>query len=134
MREFVPPPLSSSVNTTTPLGPINVKKGSESGVPGLALRLIATCCPADPLNVYRSVRRPLVTLTGDSQSPLVSSPFMVWPGEIGVTEQSGPVPDCVIGILRPAVSELPRSEEHTSELQSPCNLVCRPLLEKKKKT
>src|SRR5256885_6841931 len=29
---------------------------------------------------------------------------------------------------------LGRSEEHTSELQSPCNLVCRLLLEKKKKT
>src|SRR5256885_2858383 len=26
-----------------------------------------------------------------------------------------------------------RSEEHTSELQSPCNLVCRLLLEKKKR-
>src|SRR2546426_6388994 len=35
----------------------------------------------------------------------------------------------------PAVSAIPRayrSEEHTSELQSPCNLVCRLLLEKKK--
>src|SRR5256885_4404784 len=30
--------------------------------------------------------------------------------------------------------EDPRSEEHTSELQSPCNLVCRLLLEKKKNT
>src|SRR5256885_2418164 len=29
-------------------------------------------------------------------------------------------------------TRLPRSEEHTSELQSPCNLVCRLLLEKKK--
>src|SRR6266850_6586505 len=29
-------------------------------------------------------------------------------------------------------SQAPRSEEHTSELQSPCNLVCRLLLEKKK--
>src|SRR3989454_4341338 len=28
---------------------------------------------------------------------------------------------------------LGRSEEHTSELQSPCNLVCRLLLEKKKR-
>src|SRR2546426_2910220 len=28
--------------------------------------------------------------------------------------------------------DLRRSEEHTSELQSPCNLVCRLLLEKKK--
>src|SRR5256885_11986697 len=33
---------------------------------------------------------------------------------------------------RAAVSTLGRSEEHTSELQSPCNLVCRLLLEKKK--
>src|SRR5256885_9064604 len=31
------------------------------------------------------------------------------------------------------VRALLRSEEHTSELQSPCNLVCRLLLEKKKK-
>src|SRR5256885_3205075 len=30
------------------------------------------------------------------------------------------------------ISSCPRSEEHTSELQSPCNLVCRLLLEKKK--
>src|SRR2546426_9021863 len=35
-------------------------------------------------------------------------------------------------VLAPAL--LPRSEEHTSELQSPCNLVCRLLLEKKKNT
>src|SRR5256885_17267252 len=32
-----------------------------------------------------------------------------------------------------SVSPSLRSEEHTSELQSPCNLVCRLLLEKKKK-
>src|SRR3989454_11044176 len=32
-----------------------------------------------------------------------------------------------------AAELLARSEEHTSELQSPCNLVCRLLLEKKKK-
>src|SRR2546426_8594977 len=39
-------------------------------------------------------------------------------------------------LLRPAADRRPRhgvrSEEHTSELQSPCNLVCRLLLEKKK--
>src|SRR5256885_10639924 len=34
--------------------------------------------------------------------------------------------ECLLDRLR-------RSEEHTSELQSPCNLVCRLLLEKKKK-
>src|SRR5688500_19981762 len=33
---------------------------------------------------------------------------------------------------RCAESILKRSEEHTSELQSPCNLVCRLLLEEKK--
>src|SRR5205807_7137075 len=31
------------------------------------------------------------------------------------------------------LAKVKRSEEHTSELQSPCNLVCRLLLEKKKK-
>src|SRR5256885_2657878 len=36
--------------------------------------------------------------------------------------------------LRPSNRLLVRSEEHTSELQSPCNLVCRLLLEKKKTT
>src|SRR5256885_10608804 len=35
---------------------------------------------------------------------------------------------CAIGNLAAI-----RSDEHTSELQSPCNLVCRLLLEKKKK-
>src|SRR3989454_10739379 len=36
-------------------------------------------------------------------------------------------------LLRRGGSAPARSEEHTSELQSPCNLVCRLLLEKKKK-
>src|SRR2546426_8647667 len=40
-----------------------------------------------------------------------------------------------LGVLR-RIGErgVGRSEEHTSELQSPCNLVCRLLLEKKKKS
>src|SRR2546426_2228953 len=37
------------------------------------------------------------------------------------------------GVFLPYGSRDDRSEEHTSELQSPCNLVCRLLLEKKKK-
>src|SRR6266446_7398780 len=52
--------------------------------------------------------------------------------------------DCLQGLgafgtglpcLLPTLLRIPcrRSEEHTSELQSPCNLVCRLLLEKKKK-
>src|SRR2546426_5213925 len=53
-------------------------------------------------------------------------------------------PDILLGASEPARRlraladpsrlEPQRSEEHTSELQSPCNLVCRLLLEKKKKT
>src|SRR2546426_6587311 len=42
----------------------------------------------------------------------------------------------VLGVRGAGVVDVgagPRSEEHTSELQSPCNLVCRLLLEKKKK-
>src|SRR2546426_8605408 len=42
--------------------------------------------------------------------------------------------DLILAEPGPAVATLDvRSEEHTSELQSPCNLVCRLLLEKKKK-
>src|SRR2546430_7618517 len=37
-----------------------------------------------------------------------------------------------LSILRDVLRMLPRSEEHTSELQSQSNLVCRLLLEKKK--
>src|SRR5256885_13272072 len=41
-----------------------------------------------------------------------------------------PMSKIMLGILLPEF--IIRSEEHTSELQSPCNLVCRLLLEKKK--
>src|SRR5256885_7938689 len=37
-----------------------------------------------------------------------------------------------VHVLPPGFALEQRSEEHTSELQSPCNLVCRLLLEKKK--
>src|SRR5256885_5574293 len=40
---------------------------------------------------------------------------------------------CIGGRQRDQRDRHRRSEEHTSELQSPCNLVCRLLLEKKKK-
>src|SRR5256885_12096314 len=39
-----------------------------------------------------------------------------------------------VGSRRSPHAQFTRSEEHTSELQSPCNLVCRLLLEKKKTT
>src|SRR2546426_7652384 len=57
-----------------------------------------------------------------------------WPFIVLEIDQNG---DNVIDdelIFEPAYQNAgERSEEHTSELQSPCNLVCRLLLEKKKK-
>src|SRR5256885_11957954 len=37
----------------------------------------------------------------------------------------------LVEVATPQAAYCPRSEEHTSELQSPCNLVCRLLLDKK---
>src|SRR2546430_13153864 len=61
------------------------------------------------------------------------------PGSPGTTHPSGAVGNCVDCKPGTMVSILPcvsyhgmRSEEHTSELQSQSNLVCRLLLEKKK--
>src|SRR3989454_8104362 len=59
---------------------------------------------------------PLIALTGDTDAALARQADVVL--DAGVTEEACPET---------------RSEEHTSELQSPCNLVCRLLLEKKKK-
>src|SRR5256885_3689840 len=48
------------------------------------------------------------------------------PGDRFLPRLQGALGPLVFGV------EVLRSEEHTSELQSPCNLVCRLLLEKKK--
>src|SRR2546426_7861014 len=47
--------------------------------------------------------------------------------------QRGPISPLGLRGRAGAPLQRARSEEHTSELQSPCNLVCRLLLEKKKK-
>src|SRR5688572_32550706 len=55
----------------------------------------------------------------------------------GVEDRREVLPDAGLDLVagrRPlAAAVVPRSEEHTSELQSQSNLVCRLLLEKKKK-
>src|SRR5256885_13301505 len=75
---------------------------------------------------------------------------MFYPGYVLVQiecDERGHIPDDVFHLIKstPKVTgfvggqqptpltpdEVNRSEEHTSELQSPCNLVCRLLLEKK---
>src|SRR3989454_352869 len=63
--------------------------------------------------------------------------FVVPPAMLGdpalESEWEREVADAQAAYVR-AVEALMRSEEHTSELQSPCNLVCRLLLEKKKQS
>src|SRR5688500_19483220 len=70
--------------------------------------------------------------TGDrARQILFSNPYYIFQLQLTVRqdeERIKSLADCknrVVGT---------RSEEHTSELQSPCNLVCRLLLEKKKRT
>src|SRR2546426_3890998 len=71
----------------------------------------------------RSTLFPYTTLFRSRSNGLVPSGFDVWLAEQRARgAYRGYDPD----------RELDRSEEHTSELQSPCNLVCRLLLEKKK--
>src|SRR2546426_8333745 len=55
-------------------------------------------------------------------------PVLVFGGEVDRLELDADH----VGGGRGVDQVLARSEEHTSELQSPCNLVCRLLLEKKK--
>src|SRR2546426_4255693 len=80
---------------------------------------------------FFSSRRRHTRLQGDWSSDVCSSDLGRARVLLGVTselsgrtDQRGCGPDA-------RVHALPRSEEHTSELQSPCNLVCRLLLEKK---
>src|SRR5256885_11928758 len=51
---------------------------------------------------------------------------------IGIA-RAGVIPGAVVASILQRDFASMRSEEHTSELQSPCNLVCRLLLEKKNK-
>src|SRR5437763_7609194 len=70
---------------------------------------------------------------GRSRRIAQSVPFDRGRPASGVRRHGDRVGDCAAagGVDRVAP---PRSEEHTSELQSPMYLVCRLLLEKKKKT
>src|SRR5256885_10779651 len=64
--------------------------------------------------------------------PQAPFPALKYPLEQHVEENAAEEQRCLAEAER-LIKEyhIPRSEEHTSELQSPCNLVCRLLLEKK---
>src|SRR5256885_9359114 len=69
--------------------------------------------------LFRSANRDLVELLDD------------WATARALTRTVRPTANISYALDRTLLPT--RSEEHTSELQSPCNLVCRLLLEKKKK-
>src|SRR5256885_13235959 len=74
--------------------------------------------------LFRSVYRPGEKQTCGTRTEIVLCPSVSSKEWRLSREQS-------VAMLRPNWSLKIRSEEHTSELQSPCNLVCRLLLEKK---
>src|SRR3989441_8425935 len=75
--------------------------------------------PRSTLFPYTTLFRSTAFSTSSSNATL--------PTNIAVAEQELKIPPKIAGFV------LPRSEEHTSELQSLAYLVCRLLLEKKKK-
>src|SRR5256885_15693373 len=80
--------------------------------------------PRSTLFPYTTLFRSALLLTRSRNSFPTSSP-----SPINSARKKSFLPD-MIGV--PPLQR--RSEEHTSELQSPCNLVCRLLLEKKQYT
>src|SRR5688500_19471602 len=79
----------------------------------------------DALPIYRHRDPPATPRTGSHTGSTVLHPLRFRDAER--------VPRCVRrdGGYAARMSDYSRSEEHTSELQSPCNLLCRLLLEKK---
>src|SRR2546426_6045622 len=97
---------------------------------------------AEPLRVHDEVLELLLDLEASHEQ--FSCPFLYASSRQGIATRDLAVPatdlrplfETILDTI-PAPTGDPtgafRSEEHTSELQSPCNLVCRLLLEKKKK-
>src|SRR2546426_2170009 len=75
---------------------------------------------------------PIATMLGALVFGKVGTMFGPVNAPLGAALQ-GAVAHYVLGLASVYALAIARSEEHTSELQSPCNLVCRLLLEKKKK-
>src|SRR5688500_20085422 len=92
----------------------------------------------DPTDVV-SVTRGLVDIdstTGREGDCVLWMATLLSEAGYGVVEQvvDGPRRNIYAAFGKADVVLSTRSEEHTSELQSPCNLVCRLLLEKKNKS
>src|SRR3712207_7284814 len=81
----------------------------------------------------RSTLFPYTTLFRSSTSSAESPSASVWTSTVGRVNSGRTSAVVLRSCMTPATSSPARSEEHTSELQSRQYLVCRLLLEKKKK-
>src|SRR2546426_1853253 len=79
--------------------------------------------------LFRSARGYRVMVARDGTEALALASGHA--GQIDLLVTDVVMPDMNGRVLSQRLTQV-RSEEHTSELQSPCNLVCRLLLEKKK--
>src|SRR3989454_8341421 len=87
------------------------------------------------LETLKRLEMKLVTLTGNVRSTLAEASDVAL--DCSVREEAcslnlAPTASTTVAMAVGDALAVARSEEHTSELQSPCNLVCRLLLEKKK--
>src|SRR2546430_13600387 len=106
---------------------------AEDGIRDLTVTGVQTC--ALPILVVLAQR------AGVAPGPAAASAFVIQAVSLGsgvavvaaVTPHSAPPLRLALAGLAALATILVRSEEHTSELQSQSNLVCRLLLEKKKK-
>src|ERR1039457_4889239 len=101
------------------------------------------CLGVNSASDEMNVTRPWYTFPGyESVVTLAFDPSLTLPKSVSLTyprshgwSMSPTVTTAVPGAsTSPTSADLTRSEEHTSALQSPCNLVCRLLLEKNKNT
>src|SRR5205807_6193330 len=103
-------------------GEASVRKGMERSRLGKpALSQNEDACPGDPA---------FLASTANGTPPERKHPIPKHTQTREVSRYRVVVEEALYDRLEP-LSGCVRSEEHTSELQSPCNLVCRLLLEKK---
>src|SRR2546430_3305002 len=96
---------------------------AEDGIRDLTVTGVQTCALPISLRIFLAVCIAVRSTSGAVWSPRTTSKsFMTLAGEKKCSPTTSPG------------REMLRSEEHTSELQSQSNLVCRLLLEKKKNT
>src|SRR5438093_2368953 len=123
--------MARSTSSTEPAGCVHALSSfffqAEDGIRDWSVTGVQTCAlPISPrTSAYAA---PAATAASSASAQRARTGRRYCRAAMGVA-QSGALQS---GRLRALVAELVRSEEHTSELQSLTNLVCRLLLEKKK--